>query len=688
MKHLKRSIVLILALITAVLLVGCGEAKTAKQVSNKINKETQKIVQVLNNLDSATDVQLEIKDISPISSGNTNTATTGNVSKKTYNSTNNYTLTNTKKVGTSSNTYLPKKIGFYNSNNNYVKDNFTVRKINNDLFDSNNNNGNNVKTNQDKVRNFEYQPKYVNSTSENFTTDNLQNYFAKIEDLYNTCSDCICANAECNNCRQQLKIACNNCKSLCDKLNDGSIQLTDSQIEECNTCLGKLNDCLSKLNSTRGDLNSLLSTLKPLLKNYYGNFDSLCSCYGKIGMCLDTRIQDMNDCISCINDLNNIICPNGQCETTTTEQSLKNTTTQINKITNNSTNKTYTAKNVSNNSTNNSGIKKFYGPLKQKILSAMQSRKNTEKSNKISAMQTTKVENTNLEKYENSNAVPIKNEQNTKTVVKRPDRVFPPSSVAGKPIPPMTNQNVTNPSLNQGIANNYSNYMANRANGYNNANNMNGVYGNGFYPNGNYGYGYYKNMPNIDTYALMPRNIDTYQNIYTNIDTYGKDYIYGQEPNSNENVIIDEENKNDDVVLNQDNNTSEQKENVLNNTEPNTNIQDKQVLNKTDEKLNNQVNENSATVEIPSKKEFTTLEAKKNEKPVVLEDNTNLDEQQTNAPVVNSPLPNPFDPDKMEKEQNKTELVENKENGQMEEVQKIENDNDKNIDNNGKASTM
>ena len=36
MKHLKRSFVLILALITAVLLVGCGEAKTANQVSNKI----------------------------------------------------------------------------------------------------------------------------------------------------------------------------------------------------------------------------------------------------------------------------------------------------------------------------------------------------------------------------------------------------------------------------------------------------------------------------------------------------------------------------------------------------------------------------------------------------------------------------------------------------------------------------
>lgn len=677
MKNLKRTFVLVLVLVTAILLVGCGQAKTTKQISNKINKETQKIVQVLNNLDNATDVQLEIKDISPISSGNSSNIATGNVSRKTSDVTKNYEISNTKKVSVS-NFNLPKKIGYYDSNNKFVKDNYKVRNINNDLFDSNVNNGN-IITNQEKIRNFEYQPKYVNSTSENFTTDNLQNYFAKIEDLYNTCSDCICANAECNNCRQQLKIACNNCKTLCDKLNDGSIQLTDSQIEECNTCLGKLNDCLSKLNSTKGDLNALLPTLKSLLKNYYGNFDSLCSCYGKIGMCLDTRIQDMNDCISCINDLNNIICPNGQCDTSLNEQIVNKNITQTTKSTNNSLNKTYTAKNV-NNSTKKSSTQKFYGPIKQKILSAMQTIKKSEKPSNVGTMQTKNTENTNHEKTENFQNISTENSQGTKTIVKRPDRVFPHSSVAGKQTSPITNQ--TNPSLNQGVENNYANYMANRANGYNNANNMNGIYGNGYYPNGYYGY--YKNMPNIDTYALMPRNIDTYQNIYTNIDTYGKDYIYGQNPNSNEDVIVDENDKKDEVILKEDKNN----ESVLNDSQSNTNAQNNQVIENANEKVNTQLkNENTAIVETPSNLKPETLQAKENGNPVNVQEDVNLNEQTTNAPVVNSPLPNPFDPDKMDKEQNKQELVQNKENGQMEEVQKIENEN-KNVDNNEKASTM
>lgn len=656
MKNFKRVIAFVLVALSVLMFVGCSDAKTSKQVSNKINKETQKIIQVLNSLDSATDSQLEIKDISPLSSENSgNSSASSNTSNVNFNN-QDYVLSN-KKVS-AKNSYLPEKIGFYDENNKFVrqKEPYTFRRISNEQ-----NNQDKVKINEDKVKNYSYQPKYVNDTSKNFSTENLQNYFAKIEDLYNTCSDCICANAECNNCKQNLKIACNNCKSLCNQLNDGTIQLDESQIEQCNSCIKRLNECMSKLNSTKGDLNSLLSTLRPLVNNYYSNFDSLCKCYGQIGECLDTRITDINNCTDCVNELSNIICPNGNCAISS-NQTAK-TSLQNSKITNTQNSNKVTGQKTSFSNS----VKKFYGPIKQKILSTMQSGKTTEKSSVSSAMQTQKINNEKI----------VKNSEKEVNDNTSNNRVKPNPKVQPRVIPNRTNtenpvNDGTSNGVNNGVINGYNNGIMNGAN--------NGVmYNSNGYANGVFPYGY-RNMPNIDTYGALPRNIDTYHNIYSNIDTYRNDYL-------NEDAIVDENEGQNDIVLNNDkvenDVTSEQ---IIDNT-PNNVPSVTEQNNDTNLNLENNF-EARNEINTPIKDETKKLENENNITTLELQPETLLEQkiEQTDAPIVNSPLPNPFDPNKVEKEQtepndgdkaddeNLVEIPElNKENGQkIEENEDVE----------------
>lgn len=600
MKYLKRTFVLLLVVISTCLFAGCGEAKTAKAVSNKVERQTQKIVSVLNSLDSAIDSDFEIKDISPISTKSTNTKIQVNqTSLKNQNLNKNltrenydYTLTNTAKTSTNRN-LSQRKV--------FIKDNlrYNTSKVNNEVLNDNFVTNYPVKTSEQKVRNYTYTPKYINTTSENFTTDNLQNYFAQIEDLFNTCSDCICSNAECNNCRQNLKIACDNCTSLCQKLKDGSITLTDEQIASCNDCLDRLTECTNKLNSTKGDLNTLLNQLKPLMKNYNSNFWALCECYGKVNECLDTRIDDMNNCISCLDELSNIICPSGNCDNVTNGTSTSIKTTPIR-----TTNRTNGTKGNSTTNTTTNGLKQNTyrtnrtststnrttrkSPIKDRIIGAMQSLKNTEKSSKTSAMQTKN--NTLQTKSQNASKVLNNNKsnlQNTSPVSPTPIM----NDNASKPITPAMNN--SNQQAQNAMMNN---------SGYNGTMNNNIGFNNGMYGyNGMNGY-YYGTPRNIDTYANLPKNIDTYQKIYTNIDTYGKDYINNEQQN-------------------------------LENQEQN--------------KVDNQIVENKEQ-NVPSQDQIVV--------------DNNINKQNT---LNNSPLPNPFDPQKVENEKQK-EL--DKESGKQQEI--------------------
>lgn len=601
MKYLKRTFVLLLVVVSACLFTGCGEAKTAKQVSNKLERQTQKIVSVLNALDSATDSDFEIKDFSPISSKSTNKINVNQTSLRAQNLNKNltrknydYTLTNTSKKQSLTN------------KNALIKDNlnYNTNKVKTDVLNDNLVANGPVKSSENKVRNYTYTPKYVNSTSENFTTDNLQNYFAQIEDLFNTCSDCICSNAECNNCRENLKIACNNCESLCQKIKDGSINLTDEQIASCNDCLNRLMEQTNKLNSSKGDLNTLLNKLKPLMKNYNSNFWALCECYGQVNQCLDTRIDDMNNCISCLDELSNIICPNGNCNTASNNV---NSTTKANQTkTANRTNGTrgnFTSAKTSNglkqntyrtnrtSTSSNRTIRKT--PIKDRIVGAMQSLKSTGKSSKNNAMQT-KNNNNMQTKAQNNNTLVGNSKNNSQKVTP----VFPTptrnNNANAKPITPSMNNSTQQA----------QNAMMN-GNGYNGTMNNMG-YNNGMYAgNGMNGY-YYGTPRNIDTYANLPKNIDTYQKIYTNIDTYGKDYIYNDQQN-----------------------LENQEQNALDNS--NIKNQDKNLSNTNQTIVDDGVN-----------------------KPNTLN---------------NSPLPNPFDPQKVDNEKQK-EL--NKESGKEQEVKNDE----------------
>ena len=578
MKYLKQTFVLLLVVVSACLLGGCGEAKTAKAVSNKVEKQTQKIVTVLNSLDSAVDSDFEIKDISPIATKSDNTKIQVNqTSLKSQNLNKNltrenydYTLTNSTKTTSSTPNLTSKKA--------IIKDNlkYKVKKVGNEVLNDGSMLNQPVKTSEQKVRNYIYTPKYVNTTSENFTTDNLQNYFAQIEDLFNTCSDCICSNAECNSCKQNLKNSCDNCVNLCQKIKDGSISLSDEQIASCNDCLERLSECTSKLNSTKGNLNALLNKLKPLMKNYNSNFLALCECYGKVNECLDTRIDNMNNCISCLDELFSIICPNGNCDNATNSANTSIKTTQNNKV--NGTTKNYTTTKTTSglkqntyrtNRTSTSADRTTRKtPIKDKITSAMQSLKNAEKSSEMSAMRT-KSQNVNNNKknlQKNSSIAPV-----------------PVMNNANKPIAPAmnnSNQQAQNTVMNNG--------------GFNGAMNNNIGYNSGLY--GYNGMNGYYTPRNIDTYTNLPKNTDTYQKIYTNIDTYGKNYT-----NNEQNMDSLEQNNADNQIV-------ESKE-------QSTPIQEQTVV-------DNGVNKRNT--------------------------------------LNNSPLPNPFDPQKVENEKQK-EL--NKESG-------------------------
>ena len=501
MKFFKKASIFAFVLIICLCLVGCGNPTTAKGVGTSASRHADRIMRVLTNLDTATDEDFDISDISPIATQNS----AGQVIPS-HRYTNDYTLSNTATV---KNKTLPKLVN-YSYNDGVIKDKtYNTKRVNNNVITKSLAESNTVKINDQKIRNYSYKPKYVNSTSEAFSNQNLQNYFAKIEDLYNNCADCICSNAECNNSKQNLINACLNCKDLCTKLENGTIKLSDTQISECNDCLNQLNGCVDKLNKSKGELSNMIKALKPLLKNYNTNFDSLLSCYCNLGICLDSRIDNLNECTDCINRLNNIICQN--CEDCNTAQNnqvatnqkatnnIKSNTSKTSVIQTNKDKISYNARPLNTQKKTNSAGKKL--SVFDRIKGAMQNIKLPEKWRRNNTMQTKTLNpnaQTNIQNNTNPNVV--NNENNTTTLM--PNNMQANNAIMNRQ--PFTSNNP--------------------------------VFSNGYY-NGGMGYGingmYPYNRYNIDTYASMPRNIDTYQNIYTNIDTYKKDYLQNLENEQN-----------------------------------------------------------------------------------------------------------------------------------------------------------
>lgn len=583
MKIFKRTAIFAFVLLICLCLVGCGNPTTAKAVGTSANRNADRIMRVLNNLDTASDEDFDIVDISPITLQN-NYEQVKNVNH------NDYTLSN--KVNGNNKT-LPKLVNYSQNDGNIRDKSYRTKPVNNNIITKSLADSTNVKINENKVRNYSYTPKYINATSEKFSNQNLQNYFAKIEDLYSNCADCISSNAECNDCKQNLINACLDCKDLCTKLENGTIKLSESQIQDCNECLGQLSTCIDKLNKSKGELSSLIKTLKPFLKNYNNNFESLIFCYGNLGMCLDKRIDNLNECTNCINKLNEIICQNcDNCENCKNQsrQEFDNSNTQVVKTTNNKNNVSFNERPLNNSTTkiNNNGKKTT---MLQRIKSAMQNIKLPEKWRRNSTMQTKTLNNNNSD-ISNPN---INNNQNNTTTL------------------------MPNTSLNNGQAFTSNNPA------------FSNVYHNGLGFGNNRLYPY--NRYNIDTYASTPRNIDTYQNIRTNIDTYRKDYLQNF---NNEQNIIAEPLENNDVKIDENQ--------MSDNVDVNHNI----------------------SAPIPNNSDFNVNNIPQNDNQILEDKN-----------LTTSPLPNPFDPQKVEQEKkndNKESEID-KENGQV-----IENPTENNDD--------
>ena len=614
MKYLKCSLVLLMIFTSLIIFSACGTPTTGKAVGDVSSKQINNIINWVDKLETISQEDLIIEQISPIIKNNNQNVITNNVETN-----NNYVLTANGKKVASKKAYLPQKIS---ETINYKNKN-SIKNINTQ------NNITEVKPNENKVKNFNYAPRYINNTSKNFTTDNLQKYLAQIEDLYTYASDCISANAEYEQTKECLKNCCEDYLDCAKKLQEGKTKLTTTQIDNCNKCINKINQSFDKLKQNKGEINKLIKKIKPLIKDYTKNINALYENYGQLNQKFDTKIMVMNECCDNITNLCNIVCgKQSQTQANLTKRKINtnntnNTNTRL--VDTKTKQNTYT---FSNNATKNNNTKqtqtKNDAIRSQRINNnntTMQKAKNQVNSSKNTTMQNTKT-NKNLVQNRNSSNV-VKNYNKTQSNNAKHNQIInnKNNNIANN----YNKNNVVN--NNQPVINNSTKQMQNAI--MNNSgspivNSQNGM--------NNYSYPYNVNYygRNIDTYQNLPKNIDTYQNINTNIDTYGKNYVPRQ--NQQENQIADQ------II------PSEQDANKQNNNVVATPIED----NKTFENTTNNSNQNDKTLE---NSVVDTVHRSTN--------NAVVDNQVTTN--TTSPLPNPFDPQKVEKiEQNKK--VENVEN--------------------------
>lgn len=190
-----------------------------------------------------------------------------------------------------------------------------------------------------------YKAKYT--TNEN--TDSLNNSFIELyknrmESLYNACGDCLYTNSQCNNCQTELKTSIQECKILCEKLNNGEIVLSESQLQECNNYCDEINNLCTKIKGCKGNCNSYLNTLKSL-KSYFGsNTENLTTNYLNLLDCLECRLGYYNQALNCVNKCNNLL---KSCYTPKNDETIINNNNEDNNTNiNNNTNKNINNKNT------------------------------------------------------------------------------------------------------------------------------------------------------------------------------------------------------------------------------------------------------------------------------------------------------------------------------------------------------
>ena len=507
----KRYLVFIITIMLAVCLVGCGEANTEKAVANNIEKSTAKLDGIIERLDEMNYEDIIIDDISPF--GVENTSISSKLEKTKYYS-----------VGTGETKTYPTSILTANKSKDNAKfvstDKIDLDKTSGTKFNTTNagnqncTNGNCYSNkNYSATRTSNYKPRYVNETSESFSRDGLNNYLILIENVYNTCSDCISCDAECKNEMSKIKQNISDCKVLSSKLKDGSIKLSESEIDSCNNCLNDLQACSYKLNLTKDNINLKEKNVTKLKDNLSKNLISLQDAYSKLLSALESRLDYLCGCNDCINSLCDIINKtnvniaeaeknkSNEQDIVRNEEKLKGEqaqnvddvssnnylTNNISKKSSNSNqNKNYTAKNTTKkfNNNNSSNSKKIDYANKTDFNNQGKITKNNtnyaKKASNSNNFNENNKENKNLNNNNN-----LQNRQNDNQNFNNTQNANLESNM------PNTNYGATyNPAPN---GNNFP-YGYNYQNGYG-------------YPY-NYGYG---NTP------YPPRNIDTYRTITKNI---------------------------------------------------------------------------------------------------------------------------------------------------------------------------
>lgn len=268
-----KKIYMLVFVLLAIFLVGCGNQNTEMAVAKNIDKNANRLDSIIQKLDNMNYDDIIIQDINPLKDNTLNT--TNNVeTSKMYDVVNNRII-NVDKIQ-KTNSYRTKSLS--NNTSNLFSNQKEEKYINN------------------TIKPGYYTPKYINQTSSTFTDQNLTNYINKIENLYKTCADCISCNTECRNETSNLKQNISDCKVLSKKLKDGTIKLSNEEITECNNCLDNLFNLSNRLASTKDNLMLKEKDILDLKDNFSKNIDNLQVAYEKLLTALESRLEYLQTC--------------------------------------------------------------------------------------------------------------------------------------------------------------------------------------------------------------------------------------------------------------------------------------------------------------------------------------------------------------------------------------------------------
>lgn len=150
-----------------------------------------------------------------------------------------------------------------------------------------------------------YTPRFIRGATVQ-TTDGLNNYIERIEDLYMISLDSCAANDNLSSVKSGLVNCCDNSKKLVDKIKSGEVRLTQSQINTLNQYNSTLMNSLSNIN--RSNMASKdVQTIIDLKKNFSQNCDSLTAKYLKVLNNMDMCISSCNAAQSTVLELNNYV---------------------------------------------------------------------------------------------------------------------------------------------------------------------------------------------------------------------------------------------------------------------------------------------------------------------------------------------------------------------------------------------